>query len=112
MIYRIINELPWIMMPFGYKWGDLRMIFTSDEAMSENYWWITSWVTKNSLFMASYISFYSFHALTGTNTEKSIKTQIDRHIIFVYGESVNCAIVMSRKQILWRHFDRFSPECF
>ena len=35
---------------FGHEWGDLPMIFTSDEVTSENHWQITSRVTKNSLF--------------------------------------------------------------
>ena len=31
---------------FGHEWGDLPMIFTSDEVTSENQWQITSRVTK------------------------------------------------------------------
>ena len=31
---------------FGYEWGDLPMIFTSDDITSENHWQITSLVTK------------------------------------------------------------------
>ena len=34
-------------MILGHSWGDLPMIFTSDEVTSENHWQITSRVTKN-----------------------------------------------------------------
>ena len=40
-----MHELPWIMI-FGHEWGDLPMIFKSDEVTSENHWQIASWVTK------------------------------------------------------------------
>ena len=40
-----MHELPWITI-FGHEWGDLPMIFMSDEVTSENHWQITSRVTK------------------------------------------------------------------
>ena len=33
----MMHELPWITI-FGHSWGDLPMIFTSDEVTSENRW--------------------------------------------------------------------------
>ena len=41
-----MHELPWITI-FGHEWGDLPMIFTSDEVTTENHSQIASRVTKN-----------------------------------------------------------------
>ena len=48
---------------FGHQWGDLPMIFTSDEVMSENHWQITSRVNKKSLLTVTNVSFYFLHAI-------------------------------------------------
>ena len=50
-------------MIFGHKWGDLPMIFTSDEVTSENHWQITSPVTKKSLITVTNVLFYFLHAI-------------------------------------------------
>ena len=42
----------------GHEWGDLPIIFTSEEVMSENYWQIASRVTKKSLFTVTNVLFY------------------------------------------------------
>ena len=51
MLLIIIHELPWI-------WGDLPIIFTSDEVTSEIHWQIASRVTQKSLFTVANASFY------------------------------------------------------
>ena len=55
--YRIMNELPWITI-LGKEWGDLAIIFTSDEVTSENHWQIAWRVTQKSLFMVTNVSLY------------------------------------------------------
>ena len=61
-IYRIMHKLPWIMI-FGHKWGDLPMIFIIDKVTSENYWQITSMVTKKLLFMLMDVLVYFLHPI-------------------------------------------------
>ena len=39
----------------GHDWGNLPIIFTSDEVTSENYWKIASWLTN--------VLFYFLHAI-------------------------------------------------
>ena len=55
-----MHELPWITI-FGHEWGDLPMIFMSDEV--KNHWQITSRVTKKSLFTVTNVLFYFLHAI-------------------------------------------------
>ena len=55
-------ELPWIAI-FGHEWGDLSMIFKSDEVTRENHWQIVSRETKKVLFTVTNISFYFLHAI-------------------------------------------------
>ena len=57
-----MHELPWITI-FGHEWGDLPMIFTSDEVTSENYWQIESRVTQKSLFTVTKVLFYFLHTI-------------------------------------------------
>ena len=40
-LYRIVYGQPWITI-FHHEWGDLALIFMSDEVTSENHWWIAS----------------------------------------------------------------------
>ena len=56
-----MHELPWITI-FGHEWGDLPMIFTSDEVTSENHCQIASRVTPKSLFTVTNLLFYFLHA--------------------------------------------------
>ena len=46
-----------------HEWGDLPLIFTSDEVMSENHWQIASRVTQKSLFTVTNELFYFLHAI-------------------------------------------------
>ena len=45
-----------------HEWGDLPIIFTSDEVTSENHWQIASRVTQKSLFTVTNVLFYFLHA--------------------------------------------------
>ena len=72
-----MHELPWITI-FGHEWGDLQMIFTSDEVTSENYGQITSRVTKNSLFTVTNVLFYFLHAIWCIEHTIPLQTIIDR----------------------------------
>ena len=47
----------------GHEWGDLPMIFTSDEVTSESHWQIASRVTPKSLFTVTNVLFYFLHAI-------------------------------------------------
>ena len=60
---RIMHELQWITI-FCHEWGDSVMIFTSNQATSENHCRIASRVTKNkSLFTVTNVLFYFLHAI-------------------------------------------------
>ena len=48
---------------WGHEWGDLPIIFTSDEVTSGNHWQIASRVTKKSLFTVTNVLFYFLHAI-------------------------------------------------
>ena len=63
---------------FGHEWGDLPMIFTSDEVTSENHWQITPLVTKNSLFTVTNVLFYFLHAILYLEHTVPLQTIIDR----------------------------------
>ena len=47
----------------GHEWGDLPIIFVSDEGASENHWHIASRMTQKSLFMVTKVLFYFLHAI-------------------------------------------------
>ena len=47
----------------GHEWGDLPIIFTSDEVTGENYWKIASRVTQKSLFTVTKVLLYFLHAI-------------------------------------------------
>ena len=53
-----MHQSPWITM-FGPKWGDLSMIFMSDEVRRENHWQSD----KKSLFTVTNVSFHFWHAI-------------------------------------------------
>ena len=63
---------------FGHEWGDLPMIFTSDEVTAENHWQMTSRENKKSLFMVtnvlSYFLYYfiSWTHHSATNNHRSL----------------------------------------
>ena len=57
----------------GHEWGDLPMIFTSDEVTSENHWQIASRVTQKSLFTVTNVLFYFLHAILCPGTHQSAK---------------------------------------
>ena len=57
-----MHELPWITI-FGHEWGDLPIIFTSDEVTSENQWQIASQVTPKLLFTVKNVLFHFLHAI-------------------------------------------------
>ena len=48
---------------WGHEWGDLPMIFTSDEVTSEYHRQIASRVTQKSLFMVTNVLLYFLHAI-------------------------------------------------
>ena len=48
---------------FGQDWGDLAMIFMSDEVTSEDHWQIALPLTKKLLFMVTNVLFYFVHAI-------------------------------------------------
>ena len=54
-------------------WGDLPMIFTSDEVTSENHWQIASRVTQKSFFTVLNVSFYFLHAILSPDEKISLK---------------------------------------
>ena len=64
-IYRIMHELPWIMI-YGHEWGDLPMIFMSDEVTSENHWQIASGVIKKNNYSRCIISFLTCYFMSWT----------------------------------------------
>ena len=72
-----MHELPWITI-FGHKWGDLPIIFTSDEVTSENHWQITSRVTKKSLFPVTNVLFYFLRVILCPEHMIPLKSIIDR----------------------------------
>ena len=74
MILRIMHELPWIRF-LGNEWGDLPIIFTSDEVTSENYWQIASRVTQKLLFTITNVLFYLLHVIWCPWTQNSAKKQ-------------------------------------
>ena len=81
---------------FGDKWGDLPMIFTSDEVMSENHWQITSQVNKKSLFTVTNVSFYFLYAILCSEHTISQKQLSIAHFAIVDKDGLFCiSIVMS-----------------
>ena len=72
-----MHELPWITI-LGHEWGDLPMIFTSDEVTSENYGQIASRVTQKSLFTVTNVLFYFLHAILCPGHTILLKPVIDR----------------------------------
>ena len=66
---------------FGHEWGDLPMIFTSDEVASKNHWQITSRVTKKSLFTVTNVLFYFLHAILYLEHTVPLQTIIDRSFL-------------------------------
>ena len=46
-----------------HEWGDLLIIFTSDEVASENHWHIASRMTQKSLFTVTNVLFNFLHAI-------------------------------------------------
>ena len=63
---------------FGHWWGDLPMIFMSDEVTSETHWQITSGVTKKSLFTVTNVKFNFVQAILCPGHTIPPKTIIDR----------------------------------
>ena len=82
---------------FGHEWGDLPMIFTSDEVTSENHWQITSRVTKKSLFTLTNVLFYFLHAIYVLNTQFRYKQSSMTHLAIVAKGNVFSGLA------LWRH---------
>ena len=72
-----MHELPWIPI-LGREWGDLPIIFTSNEATSENHWQITPWVTQKLLFTVTNVLFYFLHTISCPEHKISLQTIIDR----------------------------------
>ena len=68
-------------MIFGHKWGDLPMIFTSDEVTSENHWQITSRVTEKSLFTVTNVLFYFLLSIFYLEHTVPLQTMIDRSFL-------------------------------
>ena len=62
----------------GHEWGDLPIIFTSDEATSENYWQITSRGPPKQLFEVTHVLFYFLHAVSYPEYIITLETSIDR----------------------------------
>ena len=64
-----MHELQWITI-LGHEWGDLPIIFTSEEVTSENYMQIASRVTQKSLFTITNVLFYFLRAILCSWTHK------------------------------------------
>ena len=47
----------------GHEWGDLPIIFMSDEVTSENHWQIASQVTQKSSFTVTNVLLYFLHVI-------------------------------------------------
>ena len=64
---------------FGHEWGNLPMIFTSDEVTRENLWQITSRMNKKSLFTVTNVLFHFLDAIFFPSwTQIPLKTSIER----------------------------------
>ena len=96
---------------FGNEWGDSPIMFMGVAITNENYCRITLSVTKNSLYIASHISFYFLHAVIFTRTqEKFMETPINHlpHFV-VYGGLIDYGIMMLYKHI---YLDQLSSQLF
>ena len=89
---------------FGHEWGDLPMIFTSDEVTSENHWQITSWVTKKIvihgneciiLFLTCCFIFWTYRS--AANNDRSLISPL----------SLGTVITVD----LWRHMNARHWHC-
>ena len=96
---------------FGHEWNDSPLIFTSGAITSENYWRITSRVTKNSLFTAIHES-YMYMLSWGLKHRKIDENSLRSISVSLYGGLVSCGIVTSRKHIIWRHVYRLLLKTF
>ena len=99
--FRIIYGLPLITM-LSFPDGS-PMIFISDTVTSENYWRITFWVTKNSLFMATHILFYFLHAFRAhrhREIDENSHRSITAPLLFTVGQSA---------VVLWRLANTQTP---
>ena len=63
---------------FGHEWGDLPVIFMSEEVTSENHRQYTSQVTKKLLFKVMIVLFYFLHAVLYLEHTIPLHTIIDR----------------------------------
>ena len=91
----------------GHEWGDLAMIFTSDEVTSENHWQIASRVTPKSLFTVTnycFISYMLFLSWTHNSANNNYRSLIS--------PSLSPRTVFS-DLVLWRHhsWSATSREC-
>ena len=99
---KIMHELLWIMI-FGHEWGDLPMIYRSDEVTIENHWQITSRVTKKSLFTVTllYVLNRLFYVL---NTQFHQKQPSIAHFVIVAKDGLFLLA-------LWRHHNWSVMSC-
>ena len=88
---------------FGRECSDSPIIFTSDAVTIENYWRITSWVTKNSFFMATHLLFDFLHIFLALKQRQTNETT--HGLISALVGWVGCGILMSCEHLLWRHSD-------
>ena len=103
---------------FGHEWGDLPMIFTSDEVTSENHWQMTSRVTKKIvihgnkciiLFLTRY--FMSWTHDSAKSNHRSLIWPMSLRTVFFYlalWRHHNWSVTSRERETLalWRHIRR------
>ena len=85
----------------GHKWGDLPIIFTSDEITSENLWQIASRMTQKLLFEVTNVSFYFLHDISCNEHTIQRKKRKNDFAIITKDYLLWSSIVTSVD--LWRH---------
>ena len=108
--YGYIKNSAWVTVNndfLGHEWGDLPIIFTSDEVTSENHWQIASRVTQKSLvtvtnafFFFSYTLFDVLNTQFRWNNYRSLISPLSLRTVFF-------------DLVLWRHhiWSVTSREC-
>ena len=107
-ILEIKNNV-WVTMNndfWGHEWGDLPIIFTSDEVTSENHWQIASRVTQKSLLMVTNALFYFLHTIWCSEHTIPLKQLSFADFAIVAKDSLFWLV-------LWRHhsWSVTSSEC-
>ena len=85
---------------FGHEWGDLPMIFTSDEVTSDNHWQITSRVTKKSLFTITNVLFYFLHAILYLEHTVPLKKTSIAHFAIVARDGLFWLNIVTSSQLI------------